>query len=419
MSIPISKRTKKTAKKDLTTEKTISQTLSSAISVAYGGSGALTRNYSVSGTYAELRALRRDPTVALARGLLVSCILAGGWSIEADEDVPDDRLEFMRHVLALRDDFLYNTVTFGLVDYGWQGYEKIYTERDGRIVIESLKPLLHDFTTILVTDKGRFNGYRQRPSIGTEIDLAPDKCFHSAFGVEAGGLYGRPLLADIHEACDMWAESNAGARRYDKKIAGSHWCVKYPPGSGTVNGEALDNGEIAGRVLAALESSGSVAIPTTVASVLQELVNAEVAELYAWHVDLLSDTSPRQESFSKRLSYLDTLKVRGLLMPERSILEGNFGTKAESEVHGNWAITHIEATDRQIVSSVNNQLINPLLVMNYGADMAGKIRLVAQPLIDKQIGFIREMLLKTETPELDKAGLLGIAGLPAKEVQDG
>lgn len=418
MAVPISKKTKKTSKADLTKEKTASQTASQAVSVSYGGQETLTRDSTVVGTYAELRAIRSDPTVALARGLLVACIRAGSWGLEADEDVPDERKEFMRHILTIRDDFLYNTVSFGLVDFGWQGFEKIYAIRDNRIVIEYLKPLLPDFTSILVTETGRFNGYRQRPGAGNDIDLAVDKSLHTAYGVEAGGLYGRPLLADVHEAYDMWHESNDGARRYDKKIAGSMLVVTYPPGNASVDGVTTDNAEIAQSVLTALESSGSVAIPTSVADVLQEITNADVADAYRWKVEHISDASPRQESFSKRLTYLDTLKVRGCRMPERSILEGQYGTKAEAGTHGNFAIIFMEAIDRQIVSTVNNQLVNPLLVMNYGDKYKGKVRIVAAPLVDKQLGFIHDMLLKTENSELDNAGLLTIAGLPVKETKE-
>lgn len=412
MAIAIDKDAEKSSKDTLKAELTSSQT----VGVLYGQT-VLTRDYSTVGTYSELRAVRRDPTVSLARGLLISCIRAGSWNIEADEDVGDDKREFMKHVLALRDSFLCNAVGYGLVDYGWMPFEKVFAEKDGRIIIESLKPLLHDITSILVTEHGRFNGYRQRPmaaSIG--IDLSPDKCFHSAFSIEAGNLYGRPLLADIQEACDMWNEANDGARRYDKKIAGSMLVVKYPPGTSTVNGETITNAALAVMVLDALESSGSVSIPTTIAQTIQEITDDKVLELKSWHVELLSDTSPRQESFSKRLTYLDTLKVRGLLMPERSILEGQYGTKAEAGEHGNFAITNMEAIDRQIASSINNQLVNPILALNYGEQYKGKVRVVAAPLIDKQISFLQKVyseLSKTDA-DIDLQGLRDKLNIPTK-----
>lgn len=399
------------AKKKLTEELTGSQTISYSF-----GQGTLSKaSYAQTGTYAQLRAVRKDPTVSLARGLLISCIQAGSWNIEADEDVSDDIREFIEHILPLRDSFLYNCIALGRVDFGWVGFEKLFTTDGKRIKLDGLKPLLHDMTTILVTGNGKFNGFRQNPLSGTPTDVPLEKSFHIAFDVEAGNLYGYPLLENVRAAMDMWTEGNDGARRYDKKIAGTHWVIKYPPGTGTVDGVSKDNGEIAALLLAALESSGSIAIPTTTATVLQEMINAEVGDLYAWHVDLLEDAGGKQIDFISRLKYLDTLKVRGLLLPERAILEGQFGTKAEAGEHGDMMIINMEQIDKAIVSMVNEQVINQLVELNFGPDMVGKIWLVALPLIDSQISFLRKLYEKLNDKDLDVETLRNKLDLPTKE----
>ncbi len=62
------------------------------------GTGELARpNYAIVGTYAQLRAVRKDPSVTLARALMIACIQAGSWTVEADDDVRDDVLEYMEH----------------------------------------------------------------------------------------------------------------------------------------------------------------------------------------------------------------------------------------------------------------------------------------------------------------------------------
>lgn len=412
----------KKKRKPRITESTGPQTISYSF-----GDGILNRSYTTVGTYVQLRAVRKDPTVQLARALLVSCIQAGSWNIEADEDVSEDIVEFMQHILRLRDDFLYNAIAFGKVDFGWQGFEKIFKIVDGRIQIDILKPLLHDMTHILVTKHGRFAGYRQRsmswggldarssggPSY--PIDLRVEKCLHTAFGVEAGNYYGVPLLENIRSASDDWSDCNDGAKRYDLKLAGTHWVVKYPPGTATVDGETVDNGIVAGQLLAALESSGSLAIPTTTAQVLQELVNAEVANLYAWSVELLDDKGKKQESFSNRLKYLDNQKVRGLLMPERSLLEGQFGTKAEAGVHGDLAAANMEAIDRSITAMVNTQLINQLLQLNFGDTYINKVRVVSSPLIDRQLMFLQEVYKLLDDPNVDMEAMKEKLNIPISE----
>ncbi len=415
--------TKKTKNKPRKKETTGPQTISYSF-----GDGILNRSYTTVGTYKQLRAVRKDPTVQLARALLISCIQAGSWNVESDEDVSDDVTDFIGHVLSLREDFLYNAVAFGRVDFGWCGFEKIFKVVDNRIQIEILKPLLHDMTNILVTKYGRFNGYRQNamgwgvlePRAGSvgpvyPLDVPIEKCLHVAFDVEAGNYHGVPLLENIRQSMDMWDECNDGARRYDKKLAGSHWIVKYPPGTVVLNGETVDNGVFAEQVRKAMESGGSVSVPTTTATVLQELINTDVANLYAWSIELIDDKGSKQKNFNDRLKYLDSQKVRGLLMPERSLLEGNFGTKAEAGVHGDMAITNIEAIDRAIIGMLNRQLINQLLQLNFGDALVGKVRVVAAPLVDKQITFIRDLYKELNDPDIDMQGLRDKLEIPTAE----
>lgn len=401
------------------------------------GTGILRRDYSKVGTYDQLRTVARDPTIVLASSCLVSCIQAGYWTIEADEGVSEEVTKFIEHILPLREDFLYNVIRYGKVSYGWAPFEKIFRTDGNRIYIEMLKPLLVDMTYILVNKRGRFNGFRQHSigwgtlgqTLGTAsagvqttggptypLDLGVEKCFLAAFGVEAGNYYGIPLLENIRATQDMWDDCNDGAKRYDQKLAGTHWVVYYPPGTGLVDGVATDNGEIAATMLSVLESSGRVALPTTTAEVLQEITNDAVAELYAWRIELLSETKPRQESFGNRLKYLDAVKVRGLLIPERSILEGEHGTKAEAGEHIGLMITNMQEIDRTITRMVNQQLVNQLLRLNFGDALVDKVRLVSAPLIDKQIGFLRDLYIKKlSDPNVNLTALKEKLGVPEEE----
>ena len=378
------------------------------------GDGSLRRDYSGVGSYKQLRAVRKDPSVALGRELLASCILAGEWDIEGDEDISEDVLDFIGHILSLRRTVIENAVKFGKVDFGWMGFEKLYEYKDGRIICAGLKPLLHDITTIMVTPQGVFNGYKQTNG-GDYVYLPPESCLHIAFDVEAGNLYGMPLLENIRQACDAYDECEDGASRYDKKLAGSHWVVKYPPGTGTLNGETVDNSVIAAEVLAGLKSSGSIYIPTTVADVLQEIVNAEVAELYKWSIELITDSGSKQSNFIDRLKYLDALKVRGLLLPERAILEGQFGTKAESAAQSEWAVLNMQGIDSLIAGAMNEQVINPLLVLNFGPEYINKVRIVSAPLEDLTLDFLRGIYTKLSDPNIDVDALRERLEIPTKE----
>ena len=109
-------------------------TPSQVVSYVYGGTTSRA-SYAQTGSYAQLRAVRKDPTVSLARALLVAAIQAGSWNIEADDDVGDDAREFVEHILKLRDSFISNCVAYGRIDYGWIAFEKVFDIKDGHIVI--------------------------------------------------------------------------------------------------------------------------------------------------------------------------------------------------------------------------------------------------------------------------------------------
>lgn len=373
------------------------------------------------GTYSQYRLLRKDPTVALGRGLLVSGVLAGAWSVEHDEDARPDVVDFVKTLLPMREDIMRTAVGYGRVDFGWMPYEKIYTVVNGLIVMR-LKPLLHDITTILIDSKGNIAGYRQNNmQSALPVDIPIEKCLHIVFDVEGSNHYGVPLLENVRAIQTSWTDCDAGAKRYDKKIAGSHWVVHYPPGTSEVDGETVENAEIARQLLTALESSGSMSLPSTTASCIQELTDAAVAALYQWDVKLISDTSSRQPQFGERLKYLDSLKIRGLILPERSMLEGKFGTKAEAGEHIGLAITGMEGIDTAITRQINRQVVDELLLLNFGADAVGKARLAAAPLVDLKAAFLRKLYLAlapNETGTIDTVALKEQLSIPILKEQE-
>ncbi len=382
----------------------------------------LSRSTLMLGTYKNYRLLAKDPTVALAKGILVSGVLAGSWSVESDEGVSEDRVKFIEDLLIpMREFIMQNVVSYGRVNFGWQGFEKVFGIVEGKLTLTKLKPLLHDMTVILIDGQGNFAGYKQQNmQTAIPVILPVEKCVHIAFDVEGAGLYGKPLLENVRAAQTSWDDCNAGAKRYDKKLAGSHFVVHYPSGTSEVDGETVQNSEIANQLLSALESSGSMAMPSTTADYVQELNDLNVAKLYQWEVTILSDTSARQPTFLKRLQYLDVQKVRGLGLPEKTILEGQFGSRAEASAHIGMAMTSMTLLDQAITREVNTQVVNQLLELNFGAATIGSVRLVAAPLIDTEAAFLRKLylaLVKTdERGTIDTESLKDQLHIPSQKM---
>ena len=110
-----------------------------------------------------------------------------------------------------------------------------------------------------------------------------------------------------------------------------------------------------------------------------------------WKIELLGAPGSAESSFVGRQQYHDKLKVRGIGLPERAVIEGEFGTKAEAEAHADFAIDSLEMSHEEILEDLNNTLIDDLLRLNFGKSFVGKVRVQAAPLADDKKQMIREL----------------------------
>lgn len=373
-------------------------------------------------SYKTYRLMRKDPTIALARALTVAPVLASNWSVACDDDVDDEAVKFIEDALIPQRPTILERCLFGGLDFGWAPFEKVFVEKDGYLTLGKFKPLLQDITTVVVNmASGQFIGFRQATMHQENIvDLELPYALNVAFGVEGTNWYGLSELENIRSTWQEWNDANLGAARYDKRIAGSHFVVYYPQGVTPVNGVPTDNFVVAQSILKTLESSGSIVVPRTVATFVDELNN----ESLGWKIEVLEDRGGRQPTFIDRLKYLDALKCRGLIMPERGIIEGEFGTKAEAGVHQNLALTHLELKHQHIVRMVNWHCVNQLLRVNFSADLENKVYIEPAPLDDSSITYLRDIYkailtnqsgFLEEFPNIDTDALKDKTGVPKSE----
>jgi len=366
-------------------------------------------------TTARRTELLKDPTVSLGRAFTAAPVLVAGWSLFSEEAVPKERIDFIQNqILPWRIPFLQHAM-FSRVDYGWAPFEVVYDLNNGKVVLKKLKPLLQGLTEILVDGStGEHVGFRQ----GT-IVLEKRNSLLVSFDVEGTNWYGRALLESVVASFYAWNAANAGAERYDRKIAGSHFVVHYPPGTTLVDGVPTANESVATILLAALEASGSVAVPSTVLEHIEEM-NKDQAELYGWKIEILEDKGGRQPTFISRLKYLDTLKVRGLQMPERSLMEGTHGTLAEASAHIDLALTNMDFVHALAVWCLNMQVVNTLLEQNYGPDTVNSIRLIPNSLLDQRKSYLQNVFMSLvqksqgeSIGNLDLGALMEMIGVPS------
>lgn len=336
----------------------------------------------------KIREMRRDPTIRLARLMVRAPILSTPWSVECDDaSLQGAANEIVSMVEPHRFKIL-QSATMGLIDFGWQAYEKVFEIRDGYFKLKRLKPLLQDCTRIVIDEDGNIAGVINEVE-DDKVELDTTYAMVLNMDTECDYHYGLSYMASVERSYDSALRIMRCADVYDKKIAGAHWVIYFPDGKSNYNGEEVTNDVIAKDLINKLENSGSFAIPYQVRDVLEQLNDNKPGD-QAWVVDLKESTGSGA-NFEERLGRCDREKVRAFGLPERSILEGQFGTKAEADSHADFAIVGIELLHYSIVQQVNTQLIDQLVRLNFGEQYVGKIYLKNQPLSDASKAFLQSV----------------------------
>ena len=348
--------------------------------------------------YKKLRLLKRDPTIKMVRSIWPAPIFAAEWTF-TDNGAPEGARDLVKKWLSKIRNKLLRNATYGCIDWGWAPFEIVYAEdREGYSFPLKAKPLLHEITEIEVfEDNGEFAGFVQE----TDVEVSNRYAVLLSFDEEGTDWYGNSIMAAVEEAYDNSCFITDAGKKYDQKIAGTHWVVHYPPGDEEteVNGQMMNNFELAQFILRGLKSSGGVIVPSTVKAFIDDL---EGQEIYGWKIELIEAGTSAANAFDVRNARQDKLKVRAFGIPERSILETKYGTKADAGAHGDFAITMIEFRHQCFCEAITEQLIDEILRKNWGEEYIGTLILKPAPLVDEKRQFLMKLFtdLITKDPEL-------------------
>jgi hypothetical protein len=362
-----------------------------------------------------LTQLIKHPTIKVARLLSIAPAVITQWT--TDGDAPDEvHKHIVDYILPRRLDIVRDAM-LGMMDWGWAPFERVLNEDQ---TFSRLKPLLQELTTILVDpENGDLLGLYQ-PMIGNaeEIELMePDGIvfYQNVVGTE---WYGQGDTPDALAAYNSWKDAEDVAKRYDSKTAGAHWVIKYPQGTSTYNGDDdVDNAVIAQGILETLKSNGLIAIPQNVSRFLDEAGPA-------WSIELMESSSNISTGLDTRLRYCDVLMVRAFGMTERSLQEGQHGTKAEAETHAEVAMTYIMMRLQHVLEQVNRLIVKPEIITHFGPEYARTCRIIPEPMDADQravLASIYDKILSTpegfmhELDEIDVPALRDIMRVPTNK----
>jgi hypothetical protein len=369
----------------------------------------------------RIRQIRKDATVRLVRQAVVAPIIHTPWTFKESTNAPAGARDYIEEMFLGKRDWLLQGALYGALDFGWMPYELVFEVTDeGKITISKFKQLLQDFTTILVyVDTGDFAGLtnwplytasntwvqerdRGRTTTGWEVELDENNSMVINLEVEGTDWYGISTSSSLDSLVSDWNDVNKSANRYDKKVAGATWVVYYPVGKTEYNGVETSNDEIARTVLSTLEASGGVAIPDEIQEWVSDLEDSIDKDIKGkWRIELISARVSARQAFNDRQKYIDNLIVRVFGIPERSLLEGMFGTKAEAETHAEIGLSTVDTKHRLIVQQFNKNAINQVLRLNWGESAIDSVWIEVAPLVSSRFNHLKEVYrLVLQSPDV-------------------
>lgn len=356
-------------------------------------------------SYATYRLMPCQPTIALARSIVKAPIIASEWSLDIRPGTPTGQVDFAtKYLLPLRKQIVGPSLS-GL-DYGHAKFEIIWEVIEGMLIPVRFKWLAVDQNDILIDKHGNFAGIRPYDAgADRSRDLGPEKSWLYTYDGEFGDLVGRSRLENIRRGpWSDWWDTIHKMRKLREKLSGILPIIYHPPGTF----KDKDGNEITfqSQALKALKnlSAGmgitleNLGLATDDIKLLSNLTKTSLTNVEFYDA---GPAATGQDGFRAMLEYDDRQMMRGYLRPERVAMEGQHGTKAESQVQGEASIYDAEVLDDSICDQFNTRPLDLAMVLQFGEAARGAIKMKPSPLVDRKIAAYRvvmESLLKI--PEL-------------------
>lgn len=340
-----------------------------------------------SGSYETYRLMKCHPIIALAESIITAPIEAGAWSYKKrDDDVPDEWVDFIEEQFeAIRPSAIPEMLE--AVTLGNQPFEIVWANRDGRLVIDYLKPLLPEKTSIVVDKSGRFAGITQG-GIGDRLD--PYKSWVYAHKFRTGNYYGLSRLEQVREtAWADWLHTMAKKRQIKEKLSGIIPIIYHPPGAPAGAAEGVTYQTQCLEAARALTQQRGVVIET-LALAEDEIINRpELLKESLIKVDFYNAGNLDTGGMIDDLTHSEMLMFAGMLRSARTGLESQNGSRADAEQHTDTGVNDSARIDREIARQINGGPVDAALVLNFGPQAKGAVYIEPAPLVDRK----REVLL--------------------------
>ena len=364
------------------------------------------------------RRIRKDPTIGLVRDNIYAAIVGAGYTIDAEDDANPAAVKWVQREMRRHRDAIVERAVFAAVDYGNQGWELQFDTSTGvAAVLLPPKDLLPENTRLQIDGYGNLVNMVQYGALG-DVVLPISDHMHMAFRVEGSNWNGEPLIINAIEVFSNWEAVRTVAMLYDTKLAAGSLVIRWPADQPvTINREGVETPthEVAAEIAERWQTS-------SVITMSQEAVSDSLQALQAakpdWSFEVV-ETGKSKPQYDSRLMYLDRLKVRAMRFPERALLEAeSSGSRADSTTAAGFAIANLELLHKLIAGEISRQLINKILLLNFGPEAVDTVWMTAAPIRDEHKLMLAEMvadIIKTRPEVIDIDSVLDELGIPKSE----
>jgi len=335
------------------------------------------------GTPITYRFMRKHPRIAQVRGQVWNTILSGEWSWEVKEGTPENQVELIKDMFEAQRRCVVNNSLYSL-DYGVAMFEKVWEVRDGRYWLKESKPMSIDTTKILIDkDSGDFAGLRYGPQ-QSELDVR--KCWKVTYGSEAGEHYGQSRLENIREtAWRDWLDAATELWLLSHKISGILPIITAPAGNfKDPDGNKHSWKANALETLKRLRDGCGVYFPSLSIPDNRSADNVAMAKVSLINIDVkdFGNHAPAIAGILERMAANEDLMFAGYLRSSRTGMQSKHGSRADAQEHTDTDTTDCEMIDGLIAEAFNEQVVDDVLVLNFGESARGTVKVTPGKLRD-------------------------------------
>ncbi len=348
------------------------------------------------GDYPIWRAMDHDPALVMSRAVITAPIREAEVSFEAREGTPDERVEAVQDAILPLWPALIREALDAL-SMGWKPFEVVSGRRGGLTVPIDVKPLAQELTAWLHRG-GKYSGLRNTPG-SQRIDLLPEQSLYVTCGGHNRDPYGIPWHENARDTWWRKIQCINDLARLRKKGSGIQGKIWYPPAED--EGTAHTNEEAARKTLNAYMAGDGAVLPNATggltadtAADYRNIQGLAEAGLWKLEVEDFGSIGADHAAVLAEIAACNADLSRAWHVPERAAQEGEHGTKAEAETHGDIALSVSQLLFNDICAAVTQQVVDVMLVQNWGEAARGSVALKA--------GMIRDVFAEGDWKLIDK-----------------